>query len=38
MGTLFAPTYTAFSVGYDGKEIYAVIRNNFNLPVSNYFQ
>ena len=38
MGTIFAPTYTALSMGYDEKEIYAVIRKNFTLPVSNYFQ
>ena len=38
MGTIFAPTYATLSMGYHEIELYAVIRNKFTLPVSNYFE
>ena len=38
MGTIFAPTYATLSMGFDKIELYAIIRNKFTLPVSNYFE
>ena len=38
MGTIFAPTYTTLSIGFNEVELYAIIRNKFTLPVSNYFE
>ena len=38
MGTIFAPTYATLSMGFHEIERYAIIRNKFTLPVSNYFE
>ena len=38
MGTLFALTYATLSMGFHEIELYAIIRNKFTLPVSNYFE
>ena len=38
MGTIFAPTYATLSMGFHEIELYAIIRNKFTLPVSNYFE
>ena len=38
MGTIFAPTYATLSMGFHEIEPYAIIRNKFTLPVSNYFE
>ena len=38
MGTIFAATYATLSMGFHETELYAIIRNNFILPVSNYFE
>ena len=38
MGKIFAPTYAALSMGFHEIEPYAIIRNKFTLPVSNYFE
>ena len=38
MGTIFAPTYATLSMGFPEIELYAIIRNKFILPVSNYFE
>ena len=34
----FAPTYATLSMGFHEIELYAIIRNKFTLPVSNYFE
>ena len=38
MCTIFAPTYATLSMGFHEIELYAIIRNKFPLPVSNYFE
>ena len=38
MGTIFAPKYATLSRGFHEIEFYAIIRNKFTLPVSNYFE
>ena len=38
MGTIFASTYATLSMGYHKIELYAIIKNKFTLPVSNYFE
>ena len=46
MGTIFAPTYATlwamgtmgYTIGFHEIELYAIIRNKFTLPVSNYFE
>ena len=38
MGTVFAPTYATLSIVFHEIELYAIIRNKFTLPVSNYFE
>ena len=38
MGTIFAPTYATLSMGFHEIELYAIIRNKFTLPISNYFE
>ena len=38
MGTIFAPTFATLSTGFHEIELYAIIRNTFTLPVSNYFE
>ena len=37
MGTIFAPTLS-LSMGFHEIELYTIIRNKFNLPISNYFE
>ena len=34
----FAPTYATLSMGFHEIELYAIIRNKFTLPISNYFE
>ena len=36
-GTIFVPTYATLSMGFHEIELYAIIRNKFTLPVSDYF-
>ena len=38
MGTIFAPTYATFSIGFHEIELYTIIKNKFTLSVSNYFE
>ena len=38
MGTIVAPTYATLSMGFHEIELYAIIRNKFTLPVSNYLE
>ena len=38
MGTSFAPTYAALSMGFHEIELYAIIRSKLILPISNYFE
>ena len=38
MGTIFAPTHATLSMGFHEIELYAIIRNKFTLPISNYFE
>ena len=38
MGTIFATTYAALSMGFHETELYAIIRNKFTLPASNYYE
>ena len=38
MGTIFAPTYATLLMAFHEIELYAIIRNKFTLPVSNYFE
>ena len=38
MSTIFAPTYATLSMGFHEIELYAITRNKFTLPVSNYFE
>ena len=37
-GTIFAPTYTTLSMGFHEIKLYAIIRNKFTLPISNYLE
>ena len=37
-GTVFVPTYATLSMGFHEIERYAIIRNKFTLPVSDYFE
>ena len=37
MGTIFAPTLS-LPMGFHEIELYTIIRNKFNLPISNYFE
>ena len=38
MGTIFALPYATLSMGFHEIKLYAIIRNKFTLPVSNYFE
>ena len=38
MGTIFATPYTTLSMGFHDIELYGIIRNEFTLPASNYFE
>ena len=38
MGTIFGPAHATLSMGFHEIELYAIIRNKFTLPVSNYFE
>ena len=38
MGIIFAQAYATLSMGFHETELYAIIRNKFTLPVSNYFE
>ena len=38
MGTIFATTCATLSMGFHEIELYAIIRNKFTLPASNYFE
>ena len=38
MGTIFAPAYATLSMDFHEIEPYAIIRNKFTLPISNYFE
>ena len=38
MATIFAPTYATLLIAFHEIELYAIIRNKFTLPVSNYFE
>ena len=35
---LQVPTYAALSMCFHEAELYAIIRNKFTLPISNYFE
>ena len=37
-GTIFVSTYATLSMGFHEIELYAIIRNKFTLPVSDYFE
>ena len=38
MGTVYALTYATLSMSFHEIELYAIIRNKFTLPISNYFE
>ena len=38
MGTIFAPTYAALSMGYHEIKLYALTKSKFTLSVSKYFE
>ena len=38
MGKIFAQTYATLLMGFHETELYAIIRNKFTPPVSNYFE
>ena len=37
MGTVFAPTYANYSMGYHEIQLYGLIELNYNLDIRQYF-